>query len=179
LRDDMRALIRDMQARLGTTTLMVTHDREDAVTLAARVALMLQGRIAQEGPPEDLFRRPASRAVAAFFGGRNFFPGTVAQGWFHGPLGPLTLPAGLPPGLPEGPGTLTFRPEAVRLGPGPNPLSATLTARDFRGSATHLHLTSGGTAFEAALPPDTVADLRPGDSLTLHLPPDSLWVLPA
>jgi ABC-type Fe3+/spermidine/putrescine transport system ATPase subunit len=174
LRDDMRALIRDMQGRLGTTTLMVTHDRDDAVSLAARVALMHDGRIAQEGTPEDLFRRPASRAVAAFFGGRNFIPGTVAQGLFHGPLGPLRLP----PGLPDGPGTLTFRPEAVRLGPGPNPVAATLTARAYRGTATVLHLAAQDAGFEAALPPDTVAHLTPGSGLTLHLPPESLWVLP-
>jgi ABC-type Fe3+/spermidine/putrescine transport system ATPase subunit len=178
LRDDMRALIGDMQARLGTTTLMVTHDREDAVTLAARVALMLDGRIAQEGPPQDLFRRPASRAVAAFFGGRTFIPGRVAAGVFTGPFGPLRLPPGLPDGLADGPGLLTFRPEAVRLGPGPNAVSATLTARAFRGTATRLDLAAGGVAFEAALPPDTVAHLAPGDRVDLHLPPESLWVLP-
>ncbi len=174
LRDDMRALIRAMQADLGTTTLMVTHDRDDALALAARTALMLGGRIAQEGSPQDLFLRPATRAVAAFFGGRNFIAGQVAGGVLATPLGPLALP----PGVPDGPATVTIRPEALSLLPGPNPVTARLTDRSFRGPLTHLTLAAAGLDLYAAVPEGAAAALTPGAEVTLSLPPRALWLLP-
>ena len=94
---------------------------------------------------------------------------------FDSALGPLSLP----PGLPDGPGTLTFRPEAVRIGPGAaNTLTAAVQDRLYLGTQTRLRLTVGDAAIEAVLAPDMVEMIAPGDTITIHLPPASLWVMP-
>ena len=67
-----------LQRRLKITTLYVTHDQEEAMALSDRVVVMQKGRILQVGAPEEVYRRPASRAVAAFFGTPNFIEATVA-----------------------------------------------------------------------------------------------------
>ena len=175
LRGEMRDLIRMVQKDLGITTVFVTHDQEEAVAIADRIALLIGGQLRQYDRPEAFYRRPADAGVAAFFGGRNILPGIVADGVFDGPLGRLTLPAG----FPSGPGLLTFRPETVRLGPAPlNTVEAVVTGRLYLGTLTRLTLALGGTRIEAALAPDLAEAVAPGDTLTLNLPPASLWVMP-
>jgi len=174
LRIEMRDLIRQIQRDTGITTIFVTHDQEEAAVLADRIALLLDGHLRQHGQPADFYARPADLEVARFFGGRNFIAGRARGGVFDGPLGPLALPDG----VRDGPGTLTFRPEAVRLGAGDaNTLTARLVDRVFMGSQTRLRLSIGAAQIEATLPPDRAEGLAPGDSITLHLPPQSLWVL--
>jgi ABC-type Fe3+/spermidine/putrescine transport system ATPase subunit len=174
LRAGMRDLIRDIQAEMGITTLVVTHDQEEAVVLADRVALILNGRLRQHDRPEVFYGRPADREVASFFGGRNFLPGRAVAGRFDCALGTLVLPGG----VADGPGLLTIRPEAVRLGPAPlNALEGEVTERLYLGTQTRLRLRIGGAVLEAALPPDLVAGIGPGQRLTVNLPPASLWVM--
>lgn len=79
LRDTMRAEIRSLVKTVGITTLIVTHDQEEAMSMADRIAVMRGGRIEQEGPPRDLYRRPASAFVAGFLGRVNRFPGRVVS----------------------------------------------------------------------------------------------------
>lgn len=74
VRTDLRTEIRNLQQQLGLLTIMVTHDQEEALTLADRVVCMRQGSIAQAGSPEDLYRRPANRFVADFMGLSNMIP---------------------------------------------------------------------------------------------------------
>ena len=179
LRIEMRDLIRGIQKELGITTIFVTHDQEEAVVLADRVALILDGRLRQYAVPDAFYRRPADAQVAAFFGGRNLIAGRATGGMFDSPLGPVTLPPGLPDGVADGAGTLTFRPEAVRIGQGAeNTLTATVQDRLYLGTQTRLRLTVGGAAIEAVLSPDLVDGIAPGDCITIHLPPASLWVMP-
>jgi spermidine/putrescine ABC transporter ATP-binding subunit len=75
LRAQMQAEVKGLQRRLGVTTLFVTHDQEEALVLSDRIAVMNEGRIAQIGTAEDLYRRPASRFVAEFVGEANLFRG--------------------------------------------------------------------------------------------------------
>jgi len=174
LRIEMRDLIRGIQKDLGITTIFVTHDQEEAVVLADRVALILNGRLRQYDVPDAFYRRPADAEVAAFFGGRNVLPGTSAGGVFEGPLGRLALPEG----ARQGPGLLTFRPEAVRIGPAEvNTLRAQVAERIYLGTQTRLKLTVGAATVEAVLSPDLVEGIGPGDALTINLPPGSLWVM--
>jgi ABC-type Fe3+/spermidine/putrescine transport system ATPase subunit len=176
LRIEMRDLIRSLQQDLRITTIFVTHDQEEAVVLADRVALILDGRLRQYDVPDAFYRRPADRAVAAFFGGHNVLPGTSAEGAFDSALGRLALP----PGTRSGPGLLTFRPEAVRIGAaGVNTLQTIVAQRLYLGTQTRLRLTIGTAGIEAVLPPDLVAGVAPGDTLTINLPPASLWVMDA
>ncbi|MFM7442716.1 MAG: ABC transporter ATP-binding protein [Tabrizicola sp.] len=174
LRDDMRQLIRSLQRETGITTIVVTHDQTEAVALADRIALLLEGRLAQHDAPHAFYARPATKAVARFFGGANFIPGTVRSGQFESGLGPLSLP----PGLPEGPGLLTIRPESLRLGEGPNSRMAQIVSLTFLGSLTRVDLVVSGIGLQAFVSPDCARSLAPGAKTALSLPPDVLWVLP-
>jgi ABC-type Fe3+/spermidine/putrescine transport system ATPase subunit len=174
LRIEMRDLIRGIQKDLGITTIFVTHDQEEAVVLADRVALILNGRLRQYDAPDAFYRRPADRDVAQFFGARNFLKGVSSEGVFDCAVGRLTLSAG----VPSGPGLLTFRPEAVRIGTaGANDLSATVSDRIYLGTQTRLILAIGGERIEAVLSPDLVEGIGPGDNVAVNLPPQSLWVM--
>jgi putative spermidine/putrescine transport system ATP-binding protein len=78
LRENMQIEMRQLQQRLGITTLMVTHDQDEALTLSDRIAVMRAGRIEQFGTPTEIYERPVSRFVANFIGTSNFFRGTAA-----------------------------------------------------------------------------------------------------
>jgi iron(III) transport system ATP-binding protein len=80
VRSRLRGELRDLQSRLGITTIMVTHDQEEAQSLADRIVLMNQGRIEQVGSPWEIYNRPASAFVADFIGVSNLFEGVVSHG---------------------------------------------------------------------------------------------------
>lgn len=175
LRDEMRSLIRTLQRETGTTTLVITHDQAEAVALSDKIALLLDGRIVQDARPEDFYRRPASQAVARFFGGVNFIPGTVRAGQFHSALGPLTLPFG----APEGDHVLTVRPEALRLdAKDGNPRSARVTGVTFLGTQTRLELSVEGVPLQVLTVPGESDGISPGDAVAISLPGEALWLLP-
>ena len=173
LRADMRDLIRGLQRSLGITTVFVTHDQEEAVVLADRIALILDGQLRQYDRPEAFYQRPASQAVARFFGGRNFVPGRVAGAVFDCALGPLTVAAG----MTQGQGALTIRPEAVRIGPGVNGLMAVVTDRAFLGTQTRLVVRVGDVPLEVVVSPDLAAGIAVGQAVQVNLPPAALWVV--
>ena len=175
LRADMRDLILDLHRDTGITTLIVTHDQQEAVVMADQIALILDGCLRQFAPPATFYTRPADAEVARFFGAVNFIAGHAADGLFHCPLGPLRLPGD----APAGPGTLTLRPESIRLGPGTdNTLAVTVTGLNFLGTQTRLHLTHGDVRLQALIPPADAAALHPGQQITVTLPQTALWVLP-
>ena len=78
LRLEMRAEIKRLHAETGTTALYVTHDQEEALSIADRVAVLKDGDLMQVGPPRDLYRHPISRFVAEFIGETNFLPGKIS-----------------------------------------------------------------------------------------------------
>lgn len=82
LREDMRRLVKDLHRQFGMTTVMVTHDRQEAVAMADRLAIMFDGSIVQTGIPEDIFADPANPNVAEYFGGNLLVKGTVKGGIF-------------------------------------------------------------------------------------------------
>lgn len=175
LRDEMRQLIRDLHRETGITTLVVTHDQTEAVALADTIALLLDGRLAQVGPPETFYRRPANEAVARFFGGVNFLPGNARTGIFDCALGPLQLP----PGIADGAGLLSIRPEALRFGPGQNPRTMRIDAITFLGTQSRIDLSVAGASLQALVAPDSARSLTAGSDVTVSFPPEALWVLPA
>ena len=79
LREEMRFFIRDLQKRVGITTLYVTHDQSEAMVMSDRVVVMFEGEIAQIGKPQEIYARPRTRRVAAFIGRANFVAGTVKR----------------------------------------------------------------------------------------------------
>src|SRR5215510_8419658 len=79
LRESMQVELRALQRRLGVTTVMVTHDQDEALTLADRIVVMRDGRLEQVGTATEIYQRPASKFVAQFIGASNLFEGAVEQ----------------------------------------------------------------------------------------------------
>src|SRR5262249_19225418 len=115
LRQEVRVEIRELQRQLGLTTVMVTHDQEEALTMADRLVVMNEGAVRQVGNQRDLYERPADRFVAGFVGRSTFLAGTVeAPGRFRTDGG---LSLACPDGRAGGRAALALRPERVEIGP--------------------------------------------------------------
>ena len=112
LRADVRREVRTILAAAGATALLVTHDQDEALAFGDRVAVMLAGRLAQMGSPEEVYRRPATPAVAEFLGDANLLPGEVRAGRLETVLGSLPLVAGAER---DGPAWGLVRPEDLDL----------------------------------------------------------------
>lgn len=176
LRFEMRDLIRSLQQELGITTIFVTHDQEEAVVLADKVALILDGRMKQYDKPDVFYKRPIDEATARFFGGQNFIEGQSVNGVFNSALGELTLP----PDSAQGTGKLTFRPENVKIAADrsqANTLDATLTDRIYLGTQTRLKLSVANQTIEAVCNPNEVEGLEAGQNLLITIPAESNWLL--
>jgi len=149
LREEMQIQIKDLQRRIGITTLMVTHDQEEALTMSDRIAVMNNGRIEQYAPPGEIYDRPATRFVAQFIGVSNLFEGKVTQSGPHGPL--ATTQSGIlmtaRAAADRETVVLCLRPEAIRIAPatagaepGVDAVLATVSRIVHRGSMTEYHL---------------------------------------
>jgi len=179
LRHEMKAL----QRRLGITTIMVTHDQEEALTMADRIVVMNHGVVEQIGTPADIYTEPSSLFVARFVGHMNLLPATAVQPG-RARVGALTLRHRPAPGV--GPGmavTLGIRPEEVRVGAAARDLDNRLTARvtsvQFQGAFTRLGLRGlgdGGVALECDVAATALADLgvKEGAEVPVALAPDAL-----
>ncbi|MHB2166255.1 ABC transporter ATP-binding protein [Alsobacter sp. R-9] len=135
VREETVALLREM----GATTIIVTHDPEEAMRIADRVVLMRAGRIVQAGPAVDLYRRPVDLAAARFFCDFNEVDAVVRAGRADSPLG--VFPA---PGLPDGPGVVCVRPQAIRLRAAGFCLPGRVLSRRFLGEVDLLELAVQG-----------------------------------
>ena len=131
LREDMQIELRQIQGNLGTTTILVTHDQIEAMSLSDRIVVMSKGRIEQIGTPQETYERPASAFVAQFLGKTNEFAATVDRATASPKLvaGSWTAPA--PPGV-SGVVTISIRPE--RIGFGETGLSGRIASRIFQGN---------------------------------------------
>src|SRR2546425_1893518 len=123
IRVQVRAEIRTLQKDLGITTVYVTHDQEEALSLSDRVAVMRDGVILQTAPPRELYERPLGRFVAEFVGSNNFLAGTCREIGADRVVAETTV--GTVRGSPTprvragGPCVLAVRPQNIALGPGP------------------------------------------------------------
>lgn len=115
LRVAMRAELAALQTRLGTTTIYVTHDQTEAMTLGDRVSIMRRGVLQQVGTPEQVYEAPDNLFVASFIGSpaMNLFRGASAGGRVEAAIGELRLPPRLA-NAPAGPVVVGVRPEAIR-----------------------------------------------------------------
>jgi iron(III) transport system ATP-binding protein len=179
LRLEMREEIRRICREVGITAVYVTHDREEALSLADLVVVMHDGRIEQRGTPEDVYRRPASRFVASFMGETNLVQGEVSTADSRGSMiatAACTLASatgGLHPGARV---TLAIRPESFRLSASGS-ISGRCIASSYLGERSrHLVDTPLGTliVFEA----DPRASSRVGETLRLDVDRDAVVALP-
>jgi multiple sugar transport system ATP-binding protein len=144
LRTVMRGELKHLQRDLATTTIYVTHDQIEAMTLADRIVIMRGGRIQQSGAPAEVYARPANTFVAGFIGSppMNLVRGEVADGTFSHPAGRIPLR------LPSGPVVLGIRPEDVRL--------ADAAGGDFAGTVYSSELLGDVTLVGVTIGPDLV-----------------------
>ena len=127
LRSRVRAELRDILKKAGATAIFVTHDREEALSLADEVAILWQGRLVQVGTPDVVYQQPASLEIAAFLGDADILPGEAGGGYVTCELGTLPL---CPPA--HGEAQILIRPEAVRLCSDPEG-AASVVASQFYG----------------------------------------------
>ena len=194
LRLEMRAEIKRLHLETGTTALYVTHDQEEALSIADRVAVLKDGDLMQVGPPRELYRHPVSRFVAEFIGETNFLPGTI------GAVEPGALRVETPAGYivaarPDGPWQIgqtvwcSIRPESWRLegDKGFNQLPATLEDAMYLGQNEQLRarLVGGSLAQESeswrlvkvAVPNPTAKSPVVGGEITLFCAPEDVVVV--
>lgn len=181
LRHEMRDLIFNLQRQLGITTVVVTHDQEEAVILADRIALIFDGVLQQVGAPDEFYERPLTPAIARFFGGVNFIPGVKHGACVATALGQLR-PA-CPEAAPDGPVIVTIRPENVQFSDcqRENSVPGCVLSHVYAGTHTRFKI----AVADPALPPlEVVADAASqrhypdGQAVHLHFPPAKIWLLP-
>jgi iron(III) transport system ATP-binding protein len=186
VRARLRGDIRELQQRLGITTVMVTHDQEEALTMSDRIVVMSKGRIEQIGTPDEVYRKPASPFVADFVGRMNFLKGELVDGACADCRGArlafdgaLTYSAGTPV-------TICLRPEdvVVRSVDGQaNALEVDVGVMEFMGNhfTTAMHVVGSQLSLSADLSINDVRDLgiRPGGRINVALPTDRLRVFAA
>jgi iron(III) transport system ATP-binding protein len=181
LRQEMKAL----QRRIGITTIMVTHDQDEALTMADRIMVMNHGGVEQIGTPAEIYSEPASLFVARFVGHMNLWPAVAEAEPGRARVGALALrhrpAAAVRPGDAV---TLGIRPEEVRVGAAAaretdNRLLARVSSVQFQGAFTRLALTTvreGGLALECDVAATALADLgvKEGAEVPVALAPDAL-----
>ena len=167
LRHDMQLELMTIQRRLGLTTVLVTHDQDEALSMADQVVLMQAGRIEQQDTPERIYTLPASTFAADFLGAANLVPivVTTATGRREGLVGStrVPLPHDESPELAAGShGTLVLRQEQLVLGQPPvehdAAVPATIVARIFRGRETQYVVNVDGVQLKVLAGPETVLD---------------------
>jgi iron(III) transport system ATP-binding protein len=181
LRESMRQQIKQLARRLDITTLYVTHDQLEALTMSDVVALMDSGKIVQEGPPRTVYMEPANAFVANFLGRTNLVAGHASAG--TPPSGVLTpwgfIACSLPDWAADGtPVTLGFRPECATLleedalGAA---LAGKVAAAAFAGSAVEYEIDVGGRLIHVTGGPASIHAV--GDAVALHIPPGTCHIL--
>lgn len=174
LREELREVIHRLQKETGITTLFVTHDQTEAVTIADRIALMFAGQLKQVDTPRNFFERPLDTSVAKFFGGVNFLPAKKEGHLLQTPLGPLEID----PALPDGEAIATIRPEAIQIGAnGHNNLRASIKNYSYQGLVARCLTGLNGFNLHLVAPPHHLFQV--GDEITVHIPKDKIWLLPA
>ncbi|HVO32084.1 MAG TPA: ABC transporter ATP-binding protein, partial [bacterium] len=162
LREEMRAEIRSLQRKLSITTVLVTHDQGEALSIADRVAVMNAGRLEQLGAPGEIYRAPATPFVASFVGGGNVIAAQSDGGQLR--VGALAFAA--PSGARSGAVSIVVRPEEVRLDPAGAP--ARVEERLYLGDRVELRLDLAGTPLRALVPAAEADAATPGASVKLR-----------
>ena len=174
LRAETRLELIGIQERIGTTFLVVTHDQEEALSMASRVSVMNRGRLVQTGAPSEIYDRPNSRFVADFVGEINLFEGELTAEFNSLALAVAGLekPVPLPPGtnLPIGAAvTVAVRPEKMRLyraSPTGFAVPVTVSSVVYMGGGSIIHLlTGGGRTLKACLPGTAVGSFARDEAI--------------
>jgi putative spermidine/putrescine transport system ATP-binding protein len=166
LRDELALLLR----QFGITAIFVTHDQDEAMAIADRVAVMSQGEVAQIGSPEALYRNPATGFVARFVGDAMPLEGQIKADRLHLPGGVLDLPK------PAEGQEVLVRAEDIRIDP-EGPVAARVETVTFLGTHYRISLAGAASGPLFALHSGLSAP-KPGEDVRLSIPPEALLILP-
>jgi putative spermidine/putrescine transport system ATP-binding protein len=184
IRDELRSEIRRIQQKLGITTIYVTHDQEEAMSLSDRVVVMSRGNMEQVGTPFEIYNYPRTLFVASFVGTLNQIQCTVADS-VHGLVkyDGQTLATGTTlTEITGSPVTLMLRPEELRLGTegGENRLNGTIESVNFLGSTIRVAVKVGAAPIILDVFNERRLNLpKVGETHTLSFPPHACWVMPS
>jgi spermidine/putrescine transport system ATP-binding protein len=179
LRKEMQLFIKGLQQEVGITFIHVTHDQEEAMTMADSIAVMSDGHIEQLGSPDDLYERPSTPFVARFLGVSNLLQGTSNGD------GSVRLDDGTVVRAPgaqgrQGPVAVGIRPEKIRIGrTDENALSGEVKERAYIGVSTQYIVSThhGPISVYVQNSDAGAAAVHPGDQVTLSWSPDSTFVV--
>ena len=189
LRERMRWELKDLQRRTGITFVYVTHDQAEAMALSDRIAVLHRGSLLQDGPPRDVYARPASREVADFMGLVNLLPGRVVRAAADDSLvsvaGSEPVRVSLAAVLDVGAGVqVAIRPESLRLAPDGADAAAACVLRGkvaeltFLGNLIDCHMVlEDGTRVRVQADPE--ASLQVGQALRITFDPHACTVFEA
>jgi putative spermidine/putrescine transport system ATP-binding protein len=181
LREDMQVELRMLQQRLGITTIVVTHDQREAMTMADQIVVMSHGKVEQVGTPQDIYHHPENVFVADFIGRANFFEGIVEKGGVR--IGSTTVNAAAASRfLPGTPVSVACRPEVAALDSSDfqgTTLKAKVTFVRDVGPARDIHLdTEIGRIIVESARGETDRPFAVGQETQVTLPAESLHVFP-
>jgi putative spermidine/putrescine transport system ATP-binding protein len=175
VRTQLRDEIRRVQLEVGTTTVFVTHDQEEALAVADRVGVMSQGKLEQLAPPAEVYADPATPFVAEFVGLNNKVPADVTSGHAH--LLGTSVPT-LPGSIPSGAGTALLRPESVTVTADPEGTS-TVKSVAFLGPISRVYVAlADGAVIDAQLTSAAARGFEPGAPVTVGVDQTRLLVVP-
>jgi putative spermidine/putrescine transport system ATP-binding protein len=175
VRLQLREQIRTLQQRLGTTTLFVTHDQEEALSMSDRVGVMRAGKLEQVATPDELYSRPATAFVAEFVGTMNRLPADLGSGGSTVTVIGATVPC-QPGGPADGQVDALVRPENLTVTPSADG-NGIVTVRTFLGAVTRLTVRlSGDTEVVVDVSTAAAADVTPGTAVQVGLPPAPVLV---
>jgi putative spermidine/putrescine transport system ATP-binding protein len=182
LRQEVRVEIRELQRKLGLTTIMVTHDQEEALTMADRLVVMEKGKVRQIGTQRELYENPADRFVAGFIGRSAFLDGNITSPGRFRTLGGLDIACAAATG--GGPATLALRPERIAVGGDaqtlPNHYEAKVEHAAYLGAILDIHVSLSEHDRMLLQIPNRAgfAEPRPGDTIAIGWAGDAGLVYP-
>jgi iron(III) transport system ATP-binding protein len=187
LREEMRFEIRRLHERFSITTLYVTHDQAEAMVISDRVAVLRDGRVAQIGPPAELFERPRTRFVAEFVGKTNLIDAVAdGPGWVRRGDLRLRVPGETAP-PPATPVVVSIRPHQIALGPPADAvvdgarsvLAGTVVRASYLGEAIDYQVALDGSDVVLRIAGPAPARVRPGEAVAVVVPAAACVLLPA
>jgi putrescine transport system ATP-binding protein len=179
LRAETAAELVSLRKRLGTTFILVTHDQQEALTMADRIGVMRAGRMAQVGTPREIYERPADRFVAEFMGVGNLWDGVVQDDGLTMDLPAAGTSIGLASAAPPGPAVLAIRAERISIGviPGANQLQGVLESTAYAGETVTHSIRLNNREIALVTEPAFGAACPEGE-VTLSIPRSACMVLP-
>ena len=181
LREEMQFELRQIQRKVGTTTVMVTHDQTEAMSISDRVVVMEAGRVTQIDRPHRLYEHPQTRFISSFVGKANLLEGrvTATGAWATVNLGTVSLEVEAP-GVAAGDAVvLSLRPEKIRLVPrGQGCLAGTVCERFFLGSQWLYQVTTAAGELVVVCPNDGAEPAEEGQGIGLDWPAGQVRLLP-